>query len=74
MAISPNPVHRNTEQPCPSLLSVRVRKAAAITGLSVSLLYKLMAEGKLPFSQIGGLRLISVKDLEAFLAATKAEA
>jgi len=55
-------------------ISVRVRQASQLTGLSVSLLYKLMVEGSLPYSKVGAARLILVTDLFDFVKRAHTEA
>lgn len=57
----------NTGESSPMPISVRVRQASQLTGLSVSLLYKLMADGSLPYSKVGAARLILVADLFDFV-------
>jgi len=58
----------------PMPISVRVRQASQLTGLSVSLLYKLMAGGSLPYSKVGAARLILVADLFDFVNRAHTEA
>jgi len=55
------------QTPAPQRISVSAREAAIITGLSKSTIYKLIADGQLPYVQVGGRRLVMVKDLYKFL-------
>ena len=48
-------------------LSVRPAQAAAMSGLSRSLLYEAMATGELPSIRVRAARLILVDDLRAWL-------
>ena len=63
-----------TGESSPMPISVRVRQASQLTGLSVSLLYKLMAGGSLPYSKVGAARLILVADLFDFVNRAHTEA
>lgn len=49
-------------------VSWNVNEVTAMTGLSRTLLYDLMAEGKLGYKKVGGRRIITRSHLEAFLA------
>jgi excisionase family DNA binding protein len=49
-------------------IALRVHEAAAAMGLSRSSTYRLIKEGKLPSKKVGGCAIISVADLEAFVA------
>lgn len=59
--------------PCPPevaplpRLTLSVKAAAEITGLSRSGLYKLMTEKQLPFIKIGSRRLIELVALQEFI-------
>ena len=48
-------------------LAYTLPEAAAATGLSLSYLYRLSCEGKLPVSKVGTRALILRSELEAFL-------
>ena len=50
-------------------LALRVNEAAVAAGISRSSIYKLMGEGKLRTTKVGGRRLILRADLEALLEA-----
>jgi len=50
-------------------LSYTLPEAAKVTGLSLSYLYRLSAEGKLPVSKVGSRALILRSELEDFLRA-----
>lgn len=51
------------------VLTVRVSEAAAMTGLSRTLLYQLMDSGKLRYSKVGRCRLIRVAELDRLVDA-----
>jgi excisionase family DNA binding protein len=46
--------------------------AAAAMGISTKTLYRLLRAGKLPCVRIGGRTMISVADLDAFIARQRA--
>jgi excisionase family DNA binding protein len=48
-------------------LGYTVPEACAVTGLSRSLLYKLMKGGEIPFRKVRSRTLLLRRDLEAFL-------
>jgi excisionase family DNA binding protein len=63
----------------PALLLLSPQQAATLVGVSVSLVYQLCAERRLPHYRVGGdgrrgKVLIDEKDLETFLADCRVEA
>jgi excisionase family DNA binding protein len=50
-------------------LALRVNEAAVAAGISRSTIYKLMTDGKLRTTKVGGRRLILREDLQALLQA-----
>jgi len=50
-------------------LTVRIRDACRITGIGRSKLYELIESGDIEVIKIGRMTLISVSELEAFIAA-----
>ena len=53
----------------PFRLSYSVHEAAMATGIGRTTLYKLIGDGTLPSTKIGGRRLIRAADLDRMLAA-----
>lgn len=53
-------------------IALRIPDAAAVSGLSRTTLYELMAEGKLAGIKAGGRRLILRRDLESYLEGLRA--
>ena len=49
-------------------LAVGVKKGAAAIGVSLSTVWTLIRQGKIPTRKVGTRRLILMRDLEAFLA------
>lgn len=52
-------------------LSISIAEASEVTGISRSMLYKLMNAGDLPFVKIGDRRLIMVDQLKQYLTAAE---
>lgn len=52
----------------PQVLAVRPPGAAALLGVSVRTVYNLMADGRLPYRQLGAARLIELEQLRRLLA------
>ena len=48
-------------------MSYRVDEAVQVTGLSRSLIYSLMADGTLRFTQVRGVRIIPAESLHALV-------
>ena len=48
-------------------IAISIKEAARLSGLSVSYLYRLSAEGKLPVSKVGSRCVIVVDDFKAWL-------
>jgi excisionase family DNA binding protein len=61
--------HKKQDQPKLDPLSVTVRQASAVTGLSHVTIYKLIGEGKLHSVKIGRRRLITYASLRGLLEA-----
>ena len=55
--------------PHPDWLSAR--EVAAYFEVSISLIYKVMADGKLKYSQIGNLKKVRREDFDAYLRAVE---
>lgn len=55
-------------------ISVSVKDAAAISGLSRSMLYNKMNEGALRFGMVGRRRLVNVESLRALVAGSGQDA
>lgn len=51
----------------PDLISVKVREAVRLTGLSRSRIYELMKSGDIEFAKVGSSTLILVESLRAFV-------
>lgn len=54
-------------------ISVRVREAVRLTGLSRSTLYELMRAGEIEYVKVGGSTLILVASLRDFVEARRVE-
>jgi excisionase family DNA binding protein len=54
-------------------ISVRVREAVRITGLSRSRIYELMKSGDIAFAKVGSSTLILVDGLRAYIEAQRVE-
>lgn len=52
-------------------IALRIPEAVAVSGLSRTTLYGLIASGDLPAIKVGGRRLILTADLQAFFAAMR---
>ena len=60
-------MHKSIPLPDPAPLGYRVKEAEKATGIRKSALYKLMADGKLRFTQIGAVRIIPAGALKALI-------
>lgn len=49
-------------------LTVRIREACRMTGIGRSKFYELIQEGEIDVIKVGGMTLVPVAGLEAFLA------
>jgi excisionase family DNA binding protein len=49
-------------------LTVRIREACRLTGIGRSRFYELIQEGEIAVIKVGGMTLVPVAALEAFLA------
>jgi excisionase family DNA binding protein len=61
--------HKKQDQPKLDPLSVTVRQACAVTGLSRSMIYNLIGDGKLHSFKVGRRRLITYASLRGLLEA-----
>lgn len=53
--------------PVPSKITYRVRELVAVTGLSKSTIYRLIADGTLRSFKLNGVRLVLASDLRELL-------
>ena len=49
-------------------LTVRIREACRMTGIGRSKFYELIQEGSIEVIKVGGMTLVPIAELEAFLA------
>lgn len=56
----------------PAPISIRVRRAVEMTGISRSSLYELMRSGEIEFVKVGASTLILMKSLTAFIERQRA--
>ena len=61
-------VYMDTASPTCDRLAYGIDDACTAIGVSRTVLYRLMADGSIPYRHVGGRRLIVADDLRAWLA------